>query len=85
MRDSPKLNVSCAVRSVKVYGPFFLAEPTLAGISYLEMLENYSYLMPQLQQDTDKNFIFQQGGATPATPSQGYFLSQSQGGGLDWA
>jgi hypothetical protein len=38
--------------SVKVYGPFFFGEPTLAGINYLDMLENY--LMPQLQQDTDR-------------------------------
>ena len=83
MQDPPKLNVFCAISSVEVYGPFFFGEPTLAGISYLDMLENN--LMPQLQQDTDRDFIFQQAGATPALPSQGYFLPQSQGGCLDWA
>jgi len=46
---------------VKVYGPFFFTEPTVTGISYLDMLENY--IMPQQQQDMDRDFIFQQGGA----------------------
>ena len=63
VRDSPKLNFFCAASSVKVYGPFFFAEPTVTGISYLGMLENY--LMPQLQQDMDRDFIFQQDGAPP--------------------
>ena len=58
MQDSPKLDVVCATRSVKVYGSFFFAEPTVTGISYLDMLENY--LMPQLQQDMDRDVIFQQ-------------------------
>ena len=43
---------------MKVYGPFFFAKPTVTGISYVDMLENY--LMPQLQQDMDRDFIFQQ-------------------------
>ena len=46
---------------MKVYGPFFFAKPTVTGISYVDMLENY--LMPQLQQDMDRDFIFQQDGA----------------------
>ena len=61
VRDSPKLIVFGAVSSVKVYGHFFFAEPTVTGISYLDMLENY--LMPQLQQYMDRDFIFQQDGA----------------------
>jgi hypothetical protein len=48
---------------VKVYGPFCFAVPTVTGISYLGMLENY--LVPQLQQDMDRHFIFQQDGAPP--------------------
>jgi hypothetical protein len=55
-----------------VYGPFFFAEPNVTGISYLDMLENY--LMPQLQQDMDRDFMFQQHGAPLAQPSRGYFL-----------
>jgi hypothetical protein len=49
VRDAPKLNFFFfgAGSSVKVYGPFFFAEPTVTGISYLDMLENH--LMPQLQ------------------------------------
>ena len=56
-------NVFWAVISVKVYGPFFFTEPTVTGISYLYLLENY--IMPQQQQDMDRDFIFQQGGACP--------------------
>jgi hypothetical protein len=48
---------------VEVYDPFFFAEPSVTGISYLDMLENY--LMPQLQQDMDRDLIFQQDGAPP--------------------
>jgi len=61
VQDSPKLNVFCAISSVKVYGPFFFAEPTVTSISYLDMLENY--LMPELQEDMDTDVIFQQDGA----------------------
>jgi hypothetical protein len=63
VRDSPKLNVFCTVSSVKVYGPFCFAEPTVAGISYPEMFENY--LVPQLQLYMDTDFVFQRVGATP--------------------
>jgi len=52
VRDSPNLNVFCAVSSVKVYGPFFFAESTVSGL-------------PQLQQDMDRDFIFRQDGAIP--------------------
>jgi hypothetical protein len=48
---------------VKVYVPFLFAEPTLAVISYMDMIENYP--IPQIQQDTDKDFNFQQDGAHP--------------------
>ena len=62
-RDSPKLNFFCAISSVKVCGPFLFAEPTATGISYLDTRENH--LMPQLQQDMDRDFIFQQDGVPP--------------------
>jgi len=48
---------------VKVYCPFFFAEETVTGISYQDMLENY--LLPQLEQDMDRDFIFQKDGAPP--------------------
>jgi hypothetical protein len=35
--DSPKVNVFCAISSQKVYGPFFLAEETVSGMTYLDM------------------------------------------------
>ena len=57
VRDSPKVNVFCAVSSCKVYGPFFFA-----GINYLDMLQ--LWLMPQLQEDI-VDFIFQQDGPPP--------------------
>lgn len=62
VRDSPKLNVFCAVSKFKVYGPFFFAEQSITGNIYLGMLENW--LMPQLETDS-VDFIFQQDGAPP--------------------
>ncbi|GFG35807.1 hypothetical protein Cfor_03971 [Coptotermes formosanus] len=62
VRDSPKVNVFCAVSSCKVYGPFFFAETAVTGIKYLDMLQRW--LMPQLQEDREY-FIFQQDGAPP--------------------
>ncbi|KAJ4436857.1 hypothetical protein ANN_16989 [Periplaneta americana] len=58
-RDSPKVNVFCALSQRKLYGPFFFIEATVTGHSYLDMLE------PQLRQDLDDDFIFQQDGAPP--------------------
>jgi hypothetical protein len=55
-RDSPKVNVFCAILSEKVYGPFFFAEETVTGMTYLDMLQ--LWLMPQLQKIP--TFIFQQ-------------------------
>jgi hypothetical protein len=55
-----KLNAFCAVSSVKVYGYFLLVEPTVTGLSYLNMLANC--LMSQLLQDIDKGYMFQQDG-----------------------
>jgi hypothetical protein len=62
VRASPKVNVFCAVASCKVYGPFFFAEPTVTGIIYLDMLQQW--LRAQLQEDS-KDFIFQQDGVPP--------------------
>jgi hypothetical protein len=45
-RDSPKVNVFCAISSQKVYGPFFFSEETVTGMAYLDMLQ--LLLMPQL-------------------------------------
>ena len=56
VRDSPKVNVFCAVFSCKVYGPFFFAEPTVTGINYLDTLQ--LWLMSQLQEDSE-DFIFE--------------------------
>ena len=55
-RDSPKVNVFCAISSQNVYDPFFFAEETATGRTYLDMLQRW--LMPQLQNIT--MFIFQQ-------------------------
>ena len=38
-RDSPKVNVFCVIFSQKVYGPFFFAEETITGMTYLDMLQ----------------------------------------------
>lgn len=61
-RDTPKLNVFCAVSLKKVYGPFFFDENTVTGVTYLRMLQNW--LVPQMNEDSG-DYIFQQDGAPP--------------------
>ena len=61
-RDSPKVNVFCAVSTLKVYGPFFFLEQTVTGIAFLDMLTEW--LLPQLNKDSD-DFILQMDGAPP--------------------
>jgi len=55
-RDSPRTNMICAIFSQKVYSPFFFAQETVTGMTYLDMLQ--LWLMPQLQ--NIPTFIFQQ-------------------------
>ncbi|PNF27666.1 hypothetical protein B7P43_G14706 [Cryptotermes secundus] len=52
VRDSPKVNVFCAILLTKVYGAFF----------FLRMLQNW--LVPQMNEDSG-DYIFQQDGAPP--------------------
>ena len=61
-RDSPKVNVFCAVSPKKVYGPYFFEENTITGTKYLQMLQNW--LLAELQGDAN-DFVFQQDGAPP--------------------
>jgi len=44
--DSPKVNVFCANSSQKVYGPFFFAEETVLGMTYLHMLQLWLMINP---------------------------------------
>ncbi|KAJ4432236.1 hypothetical protein ANN_20852 [Periplaneta americana] len=62
-RDSPKVNVFCVLSQRKLYRPFFFIEATVIGHSYLDMLQQW--LVPQLRQDLNDDFIFQQDGASP--------------------
>lgn len=39
-RDSPKVNVFCAISNTKVYGDFFFVGNTVIGAFYLDLLEN---------------------------------------------
>jgi hypothetical protein len=59
-RDSPKVNVFCAILKTKIYGPFFFSERTIRGFSYLDVLQ--SWLFPQLEQD-EADTILQKDGA----------------------
>jgi hypothetical protein len=61
-RDSPKVNVFCAISKMKVCGPLFFGENTVTGNCYLDMLT--LLLLPQLKEDSN-DFIFQQDGAPP--------------------
>jgi hypothetical protein len=44
VRDSPKVNVFCALGKERVYGPFFFMEMTITGIVYLDMLQQLLFL-----------------------------------------
>jgi hypothetical protein len=59
IRNSPKLNVFCAISKEKGYGQFFFSESTVTGTSYLDMMQEW--LMPHL----DDDFIYQQDGDPP--------------------
>jgi hypothetical protein len=64
VRDSPKVDVFCALIKERVYGPFLFMETTITGIVYLDMLQQF--LFPQLEEDDQEGRIhFQQGGAPP--------------------
>ena len=59
-RNSPKVNVFCAVPTFKVYGPLFFSEEAVTGIAFLDMLTEW--LLPQLNEES-ADFIFQMDGA----------------------
>ncbi|PSN41592.1 hypothetical protein C0J52_17614 [Blattella germanica] len=61
-RDSAKVNVFAAISKLKFYSPFFFAEKTVTGMSFLDMLEQW--LLPQLTEDSNI-FILQIDGAPP--------------------
>ncbi|XP_021938078.1 uncharacterized protein LOC110838797 [Zootermopsis nevadensis] len=62
VRESPKVNVFCAISKDKVYGPFFFMEKTIAGIVYLDMFQQI--LIPQLDEDDQEGRIH----FTPSLP-----------------
>lgn len=62
LRDSPKVNVWCGLMCDTIIGPFFFAEMTVTGTTYLDMLEQYAF--PQVEH-LQPNLLFQQDGAPP--------------------
>lgn len=59
-RNSPKVNVWCAIGRDRIVGPFFFAESTVTSIAYLDMLQLFT--LPQIE---NEDLIFQQDGAPP--------------------
>jgi hypothetical protein len=53
----------CALSKQIVFGPFLIAEYTVTGTVYLDMLEEF--LMPILEEECHNNMLFQQGRAPP--------------------
>ena len=49
VRDSPNVNVFCAISKIKLYRSFFFVERTITGRTYLDMPENW--LMPQMNEE----------------------------------
>jgi hypothetical protein len=62
MSDSTKVSVWGGMMKDRIIGPFFVIEPTVTGIIYLDMLEQFT--VPQLLPQ-QSNVIFQQDGAPP--------------------
>ena len=62
-RDSPKVNMFCALSRRCVFGPFFFVEDSVTEKVYLDMLENW--LMPQVTDEEVQGYIYQQDGAPP--------------------
>jgi hypothetical protein len=48
-RDSPKVDVFCAMSCTQVFSPFFFAENMVTGTTYLDT--QLELLIPQLQED----------------------------------
>ena len=63
VRDSPKVNVFCAISKKRVCGPFFFEGTIVNSEAYLDMLHNW--LMELLFDGEQVDFIFQQDGAPP--------------------
>ena len=61
-RNSPKVNVFCAISKNHVHGPFFF-EGNVTGDVNLPMLQNW--LIDELIANEHKDFIYQQDGAPP--------------------
>ena len=61
VRDSPKVNVFCAISNKYAYGPFFFERTTINSEAYFAMLQNW--LMELLFEGEQADFIFQQDGA----------------------
>lgn len=79
-RDSPKVNVSCALSNHKMYWPLFFAESTIASAVHLKMLENWLWL--RLTENFPQVFIHVQPDAAPRhCRQQGrqFLLDQLQG------
>ncbi|GFX46483.1 uncharacterized protein TNCV_4549221 [Trichonephila clavipes] len=57
-KDSPKLDVFCAVCWRIMYEPFVFGEPTVTGSAYLDALQLWPF--PQMKESGPDNFIWQQ-------------------------
>ena len=63
-RNSPKVNVWMGITKSKVYGPYMFSEPTITGITYLDLLQQF--MEPQLKHDGIlDSVVYQQDGAPP--------------------
>jgi hypothetical protein len=51
VRDSPKMNVFCALSRGRAYGPFFSTETPITGIVYLDMLQQFIAQLDEYDQE----------------------------------
>ena len=91
-RNSPKINVWCAMSSEEIVGPFFFEEDTVNQENYSNMLENYLYPILQRKRLTKRIFFQQDGAPAHFSKQVRAWLSQKfnnrwigRGGPISWA
>jgi hypothetical protein len=80
--DSPKVNVFCAFSIQKVYGPFFFAEQTVTGMTYVVMLQNIQMFV--FQQDGSPTHLYCEVRQYLNTVLPGHWIGRVSGNDQQW-
>lgn len=84
-RDSPKVNVWCALIHDRIIGSFFFAEKTVTSVIYLDMLQNFVFPQTEVLQP---EIVFQQDStrqcATSLEHHSSWCFGQTFSRKMDW-